>query len=46
MEPNSSSLVCIATSNNADNKSTQKLQQDDTMPLYATIIPSCSRKFR
>lgn len=44
MEPNSST-VCVATTN--DHQSTQlKLQQDDTMPLYATIMPSSSRKMR
>lgn len=43
MEPNSST-VCVATTN--DHKSTIKLQHDDTMPLYATIMPSSSRKTR
>lgn len=44
MEQNSSN-VCVATVHNDDVKSS-RLSSDDAMPLYATIIPSNTRKAR
>lgn len=44
MEQNSSN-VCVATIHSDDLKSS-KLSNDDTMPLYATVMPSSTRKAR
>lgn len=41
-----SSSVCIATVHNNEQISTAKMSNDDAIPLYASIIPSNTRKAR